>query len=185
MRYSLKDRYGSEELDLSKWEFNDQTRNLSNSTIKLELTIPEGLNFHNPKDLKMREKTGSGQIAGIISFSNTNPNSYPYIRIFYIPQFVKVDISTIREEYLRVMEFEKNQGEIEEIRELGERTFQTKNWKGNFWTFYDILRPRYSKRGFYIVEREDGTSLVLDLCENLVKGQEHEDIIKNLLESVK
>ena len=137
---SFQDKYETNEKDLTKWELDEKTRTLKNEIIPITLTLPKDYFFHNPKDLKMKEKTGSGQIAGILSTGETNPNRYPLLRLFYVPEFIKVDPTTIKEEYSSILDFEKHQGNMEEIKNLGEHPHSEKKWQGNFWTFYDILR---------------------------------------------
>lgn len=182
---SFQDKYETNEKDLTNWEFDEKTRTLKNEIIPITLTLPKDYFFHNPKDLKMKEKTGSGQIAGILSTGETNPNRYPLLRLFYVPEFIKVDPATIKEEYSSILEFEKHQGNMEEIKNLGEHLFPGKKWQGNFWTFYDILRPRYSKTGFYIYPLKDGSYLIIDITENLVENQFHENEIEEIIKSIK
>ena len=147
---SFQDKYETNEKDLTQWDYDEKTRTLKNELIPITLYLPKDYFFYNPKDLKMKEKTGTGQVAGILSTGETNPNRYPLVRLFYVPKFIRVEASTIQEEYNSILEFEKHQGNMEEIKNLGEHTYPEKKWQGNFWTFYDILRPRYSKTGFYI-----------------------------------
>ncbi|HNH58128.1 MAG TPA: hypothetical protein PK153_25220, partial [Leptospiraceae bacterium] len=96
---SIQTKYNEHEMDLSQWSFSEETRILKNETLRLTLKLPKDFFFHNPKDLKMKEKTGTGQIAGILSSSQVDPNRYPLVRIFFVPEFIKVDSTTIREEY--------------------------------------------------------------------------------------
>ena len=74
---------------------------------------------------------------------------------------------------------------MEEIKNLGEHPHSEKKWQGNFWTFYDILRPRYSKTGFYIYPLKDGSYLIIDITENLVENQFHENEIEEIIKSIK
>ncbi|HNH57806.1 MAG TPA: hypothetical protein PK153_23600, partial [Leptospiraceae bacterium] len=79
---------------------------------------------------------------------------------------------------------EKHQGNMEEIKNLGERLHPERKWQGNFWTFYDIIRPRYSKTGFYIYPLKEGSYLILDITENLVDKQFHENEIEEIITSI-
>ncbi len=182
---SFQDKYDTNEKDFTQWSYDDKTRTLKSETLALTLKLPKDYFFHNPKNLTMKEKTGSGQIAGILSSAETDPNRYPLIRLFYIPVFIKVDQNTIKEEYTSILDFEKHQGNREEIKNLGEHIHPEKKWQGNFWTFYDIIRPRYSKTGFYIYQLKDESYLIIDITENLVENQFHENEIEEVLKSIK
>lgn len=182
---SFQDKYDSSERDFTQWEYDEKTRTLKNEQVPITLSLPKDYFFHNPKDLTMKEKTGSGQIVGILSTGETNPNRYPLLRLFYVPELIRVDIATIKEEYNSILEFEKHQGNMEEIKNLGEHQHSDKKWQGNFWTFYDILRPRYSKTGFYIYPLKDGSYLIIDITENLVENQFHENEIEEIIKSIK
>jgi hypothetical protein len=182
---SFQNKYETEEKVFTEWTFDETTRTLKNETLSLSLKLPKEYFFHNPKDLKMKEKTGTGQIAGILSSAETDPNRYPLIRLFYIPQLIKVDPDTIKEEYSSILDFEKHQGNMEEIKNLGEHFHSERKWPGNFWTFYDIIRPRYSKTGFYIFPLKDESYLIIDITENLVENQFHENEIEEVLKSLK
>ena len=173
------------EMYLFNRSFQDKYESiLTNTIIPIRLILPKEFYFHNPKDLKMKEKTGTGQIAGILSSGENNPNRYPLVRLFYVPEFIKADLETIKEEYNSILEFEKHQGNMEEIKNLGEHIHPEKKWQGNFWAFYDILRPRYSKTGFYIYHLKNGGFLILDITENLVENQFHENEIEEILKSI-
>lgn len=181
---SIQTKYNTHEKDLTEWKYTEETRILQNDTIGLSLKLPKEYFFHNPKDLKMTEKTGTGQIAGILSSSQTDPNRYPLIRLFWVPEYIKVDPSTIQEEYSSILDFEKHQGNMEEIKNLGEKNHPERKWQGNFWTFYDVIRPRYSKTGFYIFPLKEGSFLIIDITENLVENQFHEKDIEEALMSI-
>ncbi|ASV09426.1 hypothetical protein B2G50_13445 [Leptospira interrogans serovar Canicola] len=81
-----------EQKELTNWEYNLESRVLRNSNIQIQLSLPEDFYFHNPKNLTLKDQTGTGQIAGIISSSETDPNRYPSIRIFNFPEpFLEID----------------------------------------------------------------------------------------------
>lgn len=181
---TFEEKYVTNKIDLTQWIYDESTRTLKNQAIPITLKLPKDYFFHNPKDLQMKEKTGTGQIAGILSSAETDPNRYPFVRLFYVPLYIKVDVNTIHDEYTTILDFEKHQGNIEEIKNLGEHIHNEKKWSGNFWTFYDILRPRYSKTGFYIYTLKDGSFLILDITENLVDQQFHETGIEEILNSI-
>lgn len=180
---SLESKYANEKKDFSNWELDEKTNIATNKDIPISILKPEGFYFHNPKDLKQDETTGTGQILGIITDS-IKVNSYPQIRLFYIEPLVNVDLSTLKEEFENILNFEKNQGSLEEIKYLAEHEFE-KKWKGHFWTFYDIIRPRYSKTGFYLINLKDGSSIILAITENLVEKEFHEEKINEMLKSIK
>lgn len=139
-----------EQKELTNWEYNLESRILRNSNIQIQLSLPEDFYFHNPKNLTLKDQTGTGQIAGIISSSETDPNRYPSIRIFYFPEpFLEID--KIKPEFVKFLDLSVNQGEMVEVHELGEENFE-KRMDGVFWTYYDNLRPRYAKTGFLLLQ---------------------------------
>jgi hypothetical protein len=185
--YLFKNQLQFTEVDLSGWDFKDETRILSNLSIPIELKIPEEMFFHNPQDLGLKDKTGIGQIAGIISSSDHDPNSYPFARIFFFPAYVELDEKLVRDEVWKYIQLLVNQGEIEEVNEI-QPNLDFKIFKStpfnNFWTFYDIIRPRYAKTGFYYFQLPNGNKLLIHITENLEKGQYHEIKIQSLLNSI-
>lgn len=180
---SLESKYQNETKDFTNWKFDEATRILSNEDIPLKIKLPTEYIFHNPKDLQIKEKTGTGQVAGILS-SSPDPNRYPLVRFFYVEPLINIEPSAVKEEVFNILNFEKTQGNIEEIKLLGDHIFEPKKWQGTFWTFYDIIRPRYSKTGFYIYTLKDGSSIVISITENLVEGKYHEDSIVEILSSI-
>ena len=184
--YMFREKYSEETEDFTKWDFDEKRNMIRNTSIPLEFTIPRGLFFHNPKDLSYKDKTGSGQIVGIFSSSEKDPNIYPYIRIFIVGGYKVIEQSIVKEEYSQVLEFESQRGEIESIKMLGENKSENhKTWEGFFWTFFDLMRPRYSKAGFYLINMGNGNHVVLDIRENLIEDKFHEEVIENLLDSLK
>jgi hypothetical protein len=175
------------EVDLSGWEFQEETKILSNQSIPIEIKIPDGMFFYNPEDLGLKDKTGVGQIAGIISASDHDPNSYPLVRIFFFPVHIEVPETLIREEVWKYTQLLESQGEIEEINEIQpnrEWLFDSRIPYNAFWTFYDIIRPRYAKTGFYFFQLSNGNKLLIHITENLEKGSFHESKIQSLLDSI-
>ncbi|MCZ8236944.1 MAG: hypothetical protein O9346_00845 [Leptospiraceae bacterium] len=175
------------EVDLSGWKLEEETKILSNQSIPFEIKIPEGMYFHNPEDLGLKDKTGIGQIAGIISASDHDPNSYPLIRIFFFPAYVDVPETLIKDEVWKYIQLLENQGEIEEINEIQPNRgweFDSRIPSNAFWTFYDIIRPRYAKTGFYFIQLSNGNKLLIHLIENLEKGSFHETKIQSLLDTL-
>lgn len=184
----FRSRFQFTEVDLSDWKMDPETRILTNRSIPLELKLPEDMHFHNPQDLSIKDKTGAGQIAGIISYSERDPNSYPFIRIFFFPVYVPVEKEAIKEEVIKYIQYQEKQGEIEEVNEIQpNRDFRFHNRipSNAFWTFYDIFRPRYSKTGFYYFESKTGSKVLFHLTENLVKGNYHEPSIRMILDSLR
>ncbi|MBM9576737.1 hypothetical protein JWG45_06165 [Leptospira sp. 201903070] len=173
-----------EEKELTNWEYDAESRLVKNSDIQVQITLPEDFYFHNPKNLTLKDQTGTGQIAGIISSSETDPNRYPSIRIFYFPEpFLEID--KIRPEFQKFLDLAINQGDMIEVHELGEENFE-KRMDGVFWTYYDNLRPRYAKTGFFISSGDKlPDSLLFHISESLVKGRQHEESVEKILQSVK
>ncbi len=180
---SLESKYSNEKKDFSNWELDEKTNIATNKDVPIQILKPEGFYFHNPKDLKQDESTGTGQILGIITDS-IKVNSYPQIRLFYVEALVNVELDILKDEFEKILNFEKSQGQMEEIKYLGENEFE-KKWKGHFWTFYDVIRPRYSKTGFYLLKLNDGASVVITVTENLVEKEYHEEKILEMLNSIK
>ncbi|WP_061242713.1 hypothetical protein [Leptospira interrogans] len=173
-----------EQKELTNWEYNLESRILRNSNIQIQLSLPEDFYFHNPKNLTLKDQTGTGQIAGIISSSETDPNRYPSIRIFYFPEpFLEID--KIKPEFVKFLDLSVNQGEMVELHELGEENFE-KRMDGVFWTYYDNLRPRYAKTGFFIASGDKlPDSFLFHISESLVKGRNHEESVEKILQSFK
>lgn len=173
-----------EEKELTNWNYDSESRILRNQDIRLQLTLPEDFYFHNPKNLTLKDQTGTGQIAGIISSSETDPNRYPSIRMFYFPEpFLEID--KIKPEFQKFLDLAIHQGDMVEVHELGEENFE-KRMDGVFWTYYDNLRPRYAKTGFFISSGDKlPDSFLIQVSESLVKGRQHEESVEKLLQSFK
>ncbi|PJZ56299.1 hypothetical protein [Leptospira barantonii] len=173
-----------EQKELTNWSYDSESRVLKNADIQIQLTLPEDFYFHNPKNLTLKDQTGTGQIAGIISSSETDPNRYPSVRIFYFPEpFLEID--KIKPEFGKYLDLAINQGEMVEVHELGEENFE-KRMDGVFWTYYDNLRPRYAKTGFFISSGDKlPDSFLFHISESLVKGRTHEEAVEKLLQSFK
>ncbi|TGN00937.1 hypothetical protein [Leptospira yasudae] len=173
-----------EQKELTNWSYDSESRTLKNSDIQVQFSLPEDFYFHNPKNLTLKDQTGTGQIAGIISSSEIDPNRYPSIRIFYFPEpFLEID--KIKPEFLKFLDLAINQGEMIEVHELGEENFE-KRMDGVFWTYYDNLRPRYAKTGFFIASGDKlPDSFLFHISESLVKGRTHEEAVEKILQSFK
>ncbi len=180
--YFNKSKYGELEKDFTNWTYDKDTRILANSEIPLNCKLPEEFIFYNPKDLDLKDKTGAGQIAGILSTGATDPNLYPYIRIFFLPRNINMDKEQVRLEFSKLLEIGVNRGEFEEVKELGAKS-HPKKWEGHFWIYFDPIRPRHAKTGFYFVTLPSGDKLVLHLTENVTK-EFHEPKIREILESI-
>jgi hypothetical protein len=182
----FREKYEIESKEYTEWVFQENSKLLTNKAIPLEIQVPTGLFFHSIENLSLKNKTGSGQIAGILSSSEKDPNIYPYIRIFVISGYRAINTSTIKEEYEQVLEFESKKGEMENLEYLQAHTPDNQpTWEGSFWKFFDRLRPRYTKSGFYLIKKGNGVHLVLDIRENITENTFHEEIIQNTLDSFK
>lgn len=178
-------RVGKEEISLENWNFDESKSTWSNPEIPLEFVLPKEMTFFKPSNLSMKDKTGTGQIAGVIASSSKDPNRYPCIRIFYLPSFViETEFDMVRE-MRSYLDFLVNQGEIEEIKDLGDLEFKEKNLPGRFWSFYDVMRPRIARTGFYLYPLGNGARLILHITENEVKTSVHEESILAILLSLK
>lgn len=183
--WSQLGKYSTEGPNLEEWKWEEEKRKISHSSIQFEAKLPEGFFFHNAKDLKMDIKTGAGKLLGVISSSADDPNTYPYLKIFYLPVTVRVDGTALVDEYQSFLDFELNRGEIESLQNIGKQSFAPQNWEGNFWIFYDYLRPRNAKSGFYILPQKDGSHLLLAIRETLLENAPHEKEIQEILESIR
>ncbi|WP_246048777.1 hypothetical protein [Leptospira sarikeiensis] len=173
-----------EQKDLSKWNFVEAERLLQNEDLKLSIHLPEDFYFHNPQNLNLEDKTGIGQIAGIISSSDSDPNRYPVVRIFFVP-FRFDDDSELLSQFKKILDLQLQRGDIQELNELERESFEDRYY-GTFWTFYDVLRPRYAKTGmFFLAKHKQPYSLVFIVDESLIKGRKHEESIEKILSSVK
>ncbi|WP_061231107.1 hypothetical protein [Leptospira weilii] len=173
-----------EQKELTNWNYDSESRVLKNLDIQIQLSLPEDFYFHNPKNLTLKDRTGTGQIAGIISSSETDPNRYPSIRIFYFPEpFLEID--KVKPEFVKFLDLSVNQGEMIEVHELGEENFE-RRMDGVFWTYYDNLRPRYAKTGFFIASGNKlPDSFLFHISESLVKGRVHEESVEKILQGFK
>ncbi|MCZ8154889.1 MAG: hypothetical protein O9264_02140 [Leptospira sp.] len=177
----FKNKYSFEEVDLNKWEQKESF--YWNEEIKVGFTLTEDFILFLPKDLELEEKTGAGQIAGIIGSSDTDPNKYPFIRMFYFPAYVPFEIQEAIQEFSALLKMQVSKQEIEDLQEIVSDEKSILNIGSKFWTFYDTLRPRYAKTGFILVENLHHDKLLLHITENLEKGQNHEAGIESLLKS--
>lgn len=182
----FRDKYGEESKEFSSWENDEENRILKNEKIPLEIKIPEGLYFHPPSTFDLENKTGSGEIAGIISSSPNDPNLYPLVRIFVIGGYQRIEKEKVKEEYEQILQFESQRGEIDTIEFLTEHTPENKTgWEGIFWSFFDLNRPHYCKTGFYFLNKHNGNYVILDIRENLIQSSFHEESIQLIIDSLK
>ncbi|MDX1961429.1 MAG: hypothetical protein SFU98_22860 [Leptospiraceae bacterium] len=182
--YSMKDKYTEGGLEIGEWEKDEKKKVFSNSKIPIQLTLPEGFFFHDPKKLGLKEETGTGKIAGVVSPSVTDPNEFPYIRFFILSGLTKIDFETIINEYSQVLDFEVHRGEIESLKFLGASKLESKNWEGRFWAYFDILKPRTSKAGFYLIPLSSGNFLLIDIREAMMESTAHEVEVQKILDSI-
>lgn len=171
--------------DYLQWSFDKVNRLLSNSKIPLYLKLPTGLFFHNPKNLTQKDKTGMGQLVGVISTGDErDPNIYPYIRLFILSSHLSARQQLLHSEFGKYLTFLKSRGEISEINYLGTANHAKKKWSGEFWTFYDKLRPRYAKIGYYTMKLDSKKILLIEIMDNLTKNHPHTKRIETVLESI-
>lgn len=185
-KYNHQKKYNSIEIDLSAWKKDEAKRVFTHPEIPLKLELPEGFFFHNPKNLSSKDETGTGQIAGIISPSEKDTTPYPNIRIFLVSSLVNLSDENLKTEYQEFLDFQVKQGEIESLSFEKENINEPQKWKGQFWKFYDILRPRDARSGYYLIPLGTGNKLILDIRENLTQDKEfHSKEISQILEKIK
>ncbi|MCB1157373.1 MAG: hypothetical protein KDK45_07710 [Leptospiraceae bacterium] len=177
-------RFGETNQRLSEWSFDEKNRLVANTNLPLYYKLPVDMFLHKVKDLSSDSRTGVGNLIGLISYSQVDPNLYPYIRFFLIPARYKPEVNKLQKEFEVLLKTKVNRGEIEELKFIGEREYKKKKWKGAFWTFYDRLRPRYSKTGYYLLPLSSGNFIILEIRENLVKESFHQKEIREILKSL-
>ncbi len=177
----FKNKYNFEEADLNNWVKNENS--YWNDEIKIGFTLNEEFVFYFPKDLELENKTGAGQIAGLIGSSDNDPNRYPFIRLFYFPAYVPFELEEATQEISLLLKMQVSKQEIEDLQEIVTEEKSLPNLGNKFWTFYDSLRPRYAKTGFILIQNLSHDKILLHITENLEKGQSHEAGIEKILQS--
>ncbi|WP_210412766.1 hypothetical protein [Leptospira ognonensis] len=177
----FKNKYNFEEVDLNNWKKTEN--NYWNDEIKIGFSLAEEFIFYLPKDLELENKTGAGQIAGIIGSSDNDPNRYPFIRFFYFPSYVPFELNQATQEISLLLKMQVSKEEIEDLQEIATEEKAIPNLGSKFWTFYDSLRPRYAKTGFILIENLSHDKILMHITENLEKGQDHEPGIESILKS--
>ncbi|EOQ88980.1 hypothetical protein LEP1GSC202_1064 [Leptospira yanagawae serovar Saopaulo str. Sao Paulo = ATCC 700523] len=180
----FKNKYHIEEKDLNKWEITNNN-DYWNEELQIGFTLPEGMFFYKPEDLTLENKTGVGQIAGLLSFSDHDAERYPFVRIFYFPDYVGFQKEQAIQEFSEFLKIQVSKGDIEDLQEIQQKEIQDFILVSKFWTFYDLMRPRYSKTGFMIFENANHDKLLLHITENLEKGEIHEQVIREFLSSIR
>lgn len=180
----FKNKYQIEEKDLNQWQVTN-TNEYWNEELQFGFNLPEGMYFFKPEDLTLEDKTGVGQIAGLLSASDNDANRYPFVRIFYFPDYVGFQKEQAVQEFSEFLQIQVSKGDIEDLQEIQQKEIQESILVSKFWTFYDLLRPRYSKTGFMILETRNHDKLLLHITENLEKGEIHEQTIREFLTSIR
>ncbi len=156
-----------------------------NPAISIGFTLPEEGYFFRPEDLGLADKTGIGQLAGVIGSSDSDPNRYPSVRIFFLPSFIKFSKEEADREMFEYLKTKVSKQEIEDLQEITVKEEIFENVGYRFWTFYDSLRPRFAKTGYILVETPNSDSVLLQITENLEKGKDHEPWMESLLGSIR
>ncbi len=177
----FKNKFDFEELDLNSWKQNGDS--YWNENLKIGFKLTEEFSFYQPKDLSLEQKTGAGQIAGLIASSDIDPNQYPFIRMFYFPSYIPFDKSLAAKEVGEYLKIQVSRQEIEDVQEISPEEKALPNIGSGYWTFYDSLRPRYAKTGFVLLETPTGDKILMHITENLEKGKTHEPGIESVLSS--
>ncbi|WP_167881436.1 hypothetical protein [Leptospira biflexa] len=180
----FKNKYQIEEKDLNKWTLTNNNQ-YWNEELQFGFTLPEGMFFYKPEDLTLENKTGVGQIAGLLSFSDHDAERYPFVRIFYFPDYVGFEKNQAIQEFSEFLQIQVSKGDIEDLQEIQQTEVEDFILVSKFWTFYDLMRPRYSKTGFMILENSNHDKLLLHITENLEKGEIHEQVIREFLASIR
>ncbi|GBF51386.1 hypothetical protein LPTSP4_29220 [Leptospira ryugenii] len=179
----FKNKFKFEEVDVNNWVVQD--RNYWNEEIHLGFTLPEEFIFFKASDLSLENQTGVGQIAGIIGSSEQDPNRYPFIRMFYFPAYVPFEIEEANRDISEFLRIQVSKAEIEDLQEIVLEDKTILNLGSKYWTFFDLLRPRYAKTGFLLLENNRHDKILLHITENLEKDQVHEEGILSILKSLR
>lgn len=179
----MDSKYKSVQKELNNWTIDEKDRTVTNSDLSIKFKLPDDLFFHKPNQIQKEEKLGIGELVGIVSASNKDSSTYPYIRIFLFQMDSPIDRESLKKEYEVYLELMKNRNDVQEIKWLGTHIHETQKWEGNFWSFYDVLRPRYAKIGFYLFPLDKGIFVLIDVMENLTTTTFHEEKIRQLLDS--
>ncbi|MBM9590509.1 hypothetical protein JWG41_08660 [Leptospira sp. 201903075] len=180
----FKNKYQIEEKDLNGWTVTENNQ-YWNDELQFGFTLPEGFYFFKPENLTMENKTGAGQIAGLLAFSDHDAERYPFVRIFYFPDYLGFQENQAISEFSEFLKIQVSKGDIEDIQEIQQKELEPFIVTSKFWTFYDLLRPRYAKTGFILVETSNHDKLLLHITENLEKGEIHEQGIREFLASIR
>ena len=178
-------RTGLQEETLENWIFDDKTRILQNQQLNLSVLLPEEMYHFNSSELSVKNKAGVGLLTLAISTSPTDPDRYPGIRLFYLPSSVQFDEAAMHREFTEYLSVQEKKNMLNELKELQPYTDNILKLQGNFWVFYDLLRPRYAKTGYYILPLENKGNLLIHITENLEKESYHEKVIEDIIESIK
>ncbi|EMJ88264.1 hypothetical protein [Leptospira meyeri] len=180
----FKNKYQIEEKDLNDWVIKDNNQ-YWNEELQFGFTLPQGFYFFKPEDLSLENKTGAGQIAGLLAFSDQDAERYPFVRIFYFPDYLGFQENQAIAEFSEFLKIQVSKGDIEDIQEIQQKELEPSIVTSKFWTFFDLLRPRYAKTGFILVETSNHDKLLFHITENLEKGEIHEQGIREFLSSMR
>ncbi|MDF3822099.1 hypothetical protein P3G55_19495 [Leptospira sp. 96542] len=179
----FKNKYQFEEKNLNEWQNNGNK--FWNSELEFGFELAEDFYFFNPSDLSFEEKTGAGQIAGLIASSDTDAERYPFIRIFYFPDYLGFTKEQAFGEFSSFLNIQTNKGILEDLQEIQQKEVIPNVVGSHFWTFYDPFRPRYAKTGFIVIETPKHDKILLHITENLEKDEIHEEGIRKILSSIR
>jgi hypothetical protein len=178
-----KSKYGFNEIEFNDWKIDGRVYTHEHPFIQFEL--PNDLYFYPASAIEWDESMGIGKIVSILAYSDRDPNLYPLIKIFYIPNYYSITEQEIREEFFKALLDRKEKGEFDEIKSIPDVPEGPKDSKGEFYSFYDVLRPRYSKIGYYTVYTNDNDIYLITIQENLEKYGFHEQIIQATLDKLR
>jgi len=177
-------KYPFQRDSLGNWESEDK-KGFWNEKLSLGFDLPDEMYFFTPEDLGLKEKTGIGQIVGILSSSESDPNRYPSVRLFYLPSYIHFSSKEADQEVFGFLKIQEQKKEIEDLQEIKTEEPVPDNVGSRFWTFYDTMRPRYAKTGYILIETRSHDSLLFHITENLEKGRNHEEPIEVFLKSIR
>lgn len=180
--FHLQIKLNQKKIEISPQNWSIEGKTITNKDLPLVLHLSENMFFHKPSQT-LGESRNTGSLVGIISNSDSDPSIYPYIKIYFVPSISYADIETISREFEKYLEFEKNQGDIESLQSIGAHTLKNKH-KGKFWIFYDNLRPKNAKAGFYLILLKNGDTLILELREKLLEDSFHVSEIQEILDKM-
>jgi hypothetical protein len=180
-QYLLEKKYKINFQSFLQWDYNEKDKIWSNSSLKIQFPQIDDLFFQFSTENPMRIGYSGGGI-GALSASEKNPNLYPYIKMILLPEGISYENFFI--EYKEFLDRDESKGDIESIVLISDEKTNWRGYQGSFWRYYDRLRPRYVKTGYFFIKFQNGFNFILEIRENYSEEDEHTTEIKLFLDTV-